>query len=110
MASRIVCWREGRSRPPPVRTGRRRSKRPWSAAGGGIFMRGGGRPIAKGSPAQGHQEVGDQGRCLHYLLEVVEHEQEALVVEDRFQPFKQRLVSRLMHPKRLRNSRRHQVR
>jgi hypothetical protein len=58
----------------------------------------------------GRQELGDQGRGLDHLLEVVEHQQGALVAEDRYQPVKQRLVSRLPYPKRLRNGRQHQAR
>ena len=34
MASRSVCWRAGRSRGPPVSSGRRRSSRASSAGGG----------------------------------------------------------------------------
>ena len=52
MASCIVCWRAGRSRAPPVNSGRLRSRRLSNAAGGRTLMRAAASSIASGSPSK----------------------------------------------------------
>ena len=51
MAARIVCNRSGRSRAPPVSSGKRRSIRARSAAGGRSGIRAAASSIASGRPS-----------------------------------------------------------